>query len=507
MKNIHADLVTVEGNYLPSVRNLGVMSTNLMRIRLYTLRLVVETDSEEMHKISKTIAEFKQILQESDHHFQALITGNREKKAYSSYKESEIKYFQLQERVAGLTVNGKNQDALNLMEEMNQAAITLSEHQQDLIKLNREYADISARNAESQYTHSLMLITIIILASAVIALLVALFLSKSINSPLRQALKSAQIIAQRDLTQQIVTEGSDEITELSNALIEMQKSLKGAMVHIGDSSGQLASAAEELSSVTEGSTKDLTLQNSEIQLAASAISEMSLAINEVARSAQKASEDSAQSAQLVEEGKEKVDQTTAVIVEMGEAMVNSTHVINQLADQVSTISQILDVIRAVAEQTNLLALNAAIEAARAGESGRGFAVVADEVRNLAHRTQKSTGEIEAMVRQVQLSADQAVSSMEITSQKTTQAHTVADEVTKAFDKITTRIVSINNSNLMIASAAEQQSNAAKDIDGNITKISDLAAQTVVGANQTAASSAELTRLAIQLNELVVKFKV
>ncbi len=112
-----------------------------------------------------------------------------------------------------------------------------------------------------------------------------------------------------------------------------------------------------------------------------------------------------------------------------------------------------------------------------------------------------------MVRQVQLSANEAVSSMETTSQKTTQARLVADEATKAFEQITARIVSISDSNLMIASAAEQQSNAAKDIDGNITKISDLAAQTVVGANQTTASTAELTRLAIELNELVVKFKV
>jgi len=234
---------------------------------------------------------------------------------------------------------------------------------------------------------------------------------------------------------------------------------------------------------------------------------MSSAIDEVSRRAQKASEDSADSAKLAGEGKAKVNETTSVIVEMNEGMITSTRVINQLAEQVASIGQILDVIRAVAEQTNLLALNAAIEAARAGETGRGFAVVADEVRNLAHRTQESTGEIETMVRQVQISANEAVDSMVTTSEKTAHAQSVADQAAKAFEQITARIVSISDSNHVISSAAEQQSNAAKDIDGNITIISDLASQTVVGANQTSASTAELTRLAIELNELVVKFKV
>lgn len=507
MKEIRSNLTAIESNYLPSVRHLGVMSTNLTLIRLYTLRLLVETDNKAMQSISKTIDETKKSSKESDTYYQTLITEDREKALYASYKKAEEIYYRLQVKVVEFSLRNNNVDAKKLMEEMNQAANQVNDLQQELIKLNREYADKASLIAGSQYTQSFISIVTIILVSASFALIIAFVISKSINFPLRRAVKTAQTIAQGDLTEHIVTEGDDEITELSSALIDMQESLKNAIIHIGDSSSQLASAAEELSSVTEGSTKDLTLQNNEIQLAAAAISEMSSAINEVARRAQKASEDSAYSASLAEQGKKKVDQTTTVIIEMNEGMIVSTRVINQLAEQVASISQILDVIRAVAEQTNLLALNAAIEAARAGESGRGFAVVADEVRNLAHRTQESTGEIETMVRQVQLSANEAVSSMETTSQKTTQAQLVADEATKVFEQITARIVSISDSNLMIASAAEQQSNVAKDIDGNITKISDLAAQTVVGANQTTASTAELTRLAIELNELVVKFKV
>jgi methyl-accepting chemotaxis protein len=229
---------------------------------------------------------------------------------------------------------------------------------------------------------------------------IAMVLSRSINKPLQDAVISAEVIAKGDLTQHISAQGNDELTRLMTALQVMQGNLREAIVRIGDSSSQLASAAEELSSVTESSSNSLMLQNNEIQSAASAITQMSSAVDEVARTAQQTSEASADSATLAAEGKARVGETTAVILDMNTEMTTSTRVINQLAEQVASIGQILDVIRAVAEQTNLLALNAAIEAARAGETGRGFAVVADEVRNLAHRTQESTGEIETMVRQV-----------------------------------------------------------------------------------------------------------
>lgn len=507
MKNIRANAEIIEMDVLPSIESLGDMNSNLMRVRIYTLRLLNDSTEDARKETLTDLERIKKNVEQYHAQHEAAINSDSENSLFAEFTKQEENYYKLQNQVTALVVKGDKSAIDALVPEMNNAADGMVRLLRELVTLNRVNAEQASKNSVNDYDKSFSLIVVIIALSAVLATVIAMMLSRSINKPLQNAVGSAEIIAKGDLTQAITPEGNDEITRLTAALQAMQNNLRKTIIHIGDSSGQLASAAEELNSVTESSSNSLMLQNNEIQSAASAITEMSSAVDEVARTAQQTSEASSDSAKLAAEGKARVSETTAVILDMNNEMATSTRVINQLADQVASIGQILDVIRAVAEQTNLLALNAAIEAARAGETGRGFAVVADEVRNLAHRTQESTGEIETMVRQVQLSANEAVASMESTSQKTHQAQIVAAEASKALEQITARIIAISDSNHVIASAAEEQSNVAKEIDGNIITISDLATQTVVGANQTSASTAELTRLAIELNELVAKFKV
>ncbi|EPN53990.1 methyl-accepting chemotaxis protein, partial [Pseudomonas syringae pv. actinidiae ICMP 18807] len=171
------------------------------------------------------------------------------------------------------------------------------------------------------------------------------------------------------------------------------------------------------------------------------------------------------------------------------------------------ISKVLDVIRAIAEQTNLLALNAAIEAARAGEAGRGFAVVADEVRALAHRTQQSTREIEQMVGSIQTGTGNAVTAMEQTSVQAHKTLEMANGAGKALLEITESISQINERNLMIATAAEEQAQVAREVDRSLVSIRDLSSQTSEGSNQTAIATAELSTLAAGLNRLTKQFRV
>ncbi|WP_371920846.1 methyl-accepting chemotaxis protein [Pseudomonas sp. v388] len=262
-----------------------------------------------------------------------------------------------------------------------------------------------------------------------------------------------------------------------------------------------------MTAVTEDSLRGVQRQNDEINQAATAINQMSAAVEEVARNAAAASTAAQDSSQSAVSGSQRVGETVAVITELHQAVGATATEIDGLAAQVQNISGVLDVIRGIADQTNLLALNAAIEAARAGEAGRGFAVVADEVRALAHRTQQSTAEIEKMIASIQGGASKAVTAMGHSSERARASLDVAEAAGKALAEITAAIVQINERNTTIATATEQQAQVAREVDRNLTSIRDLSLQTSAGANQTAAASGELSQLAVGLNQVVLRFKV
>ncbi|WP_420825770.1 methyl-accepting chemotaxis protein [Pseudomonas typographi] len=287
----------------------------------------------------------------------------------------------------------------------------------------------------------------------------------------------------------------------------MQDNLKGTVAQIASAADQLASAAEELTAVTDDSSRGLLKQNDEIQLAATAVTQMSAAVEEVARNAASASQASSAAANEALSGQRQVQQAVGAMNSMSQEIDASTQQVGALAEGVRDISKVLDVIRGIAEQTNLLALNAAIEAARAGEQGRGFAVVADEVRALAHRTQASTGEIETMINTVRSGADQAVQAMGKSQALAQSTLALASEAGQALERINAGVGQINERNLVIASAAEEQAAVAREVDRNLVNIQDLSAQTSAGANQTSASSQELSRLATAFTRLVGTFSI
>nr|WP_122668485.1 methyl-accepting chemotaxis protein [Pseudomonas viridiflava] len=339
------------------------------------------------------------------------------------------------------------------------------------------------------------------------AFLLGLFISRVISRPIASALVNAQRIAGGDLTQSIVSLHRDEAGLMLSALGDMQNSLKNTIGQISSAADQLASAAEELNAVTEESSRGLTRQNDEIQLAATAVTEMTAAVEEVARNAISTSDASKLTSTEAATGRDQAREAVNAINTVSTEISSSTAMVEELAGRVREIGQVLDVIRGIAEQTNLLALNAAIEAARAGEQGRGFAVVADEVRALAARTQASTGEIEAMIGSVQSSADQAVRAMGNSRTLASNTQSLAQATGQSLERIAQSIAEINDRNMLIATASEEQSHVAREVDRNLINIQDLSTQTAAGANQTSASSQELSRLAISFNNLVGKFKV
>ena len=270
--------------------------------------------------------------------------------------------------------------------------------------------------------------------------------------------------------------------------------------------------AEHLSSVTsqmqaqsDQAKQGVSKQQLETDQIATAINQMTATVQEVARSATDAAAAAGQADQEANSGRDVVTKTVDSIQSLANHVEKAADVIQQLEVDTSEIGSVLDVIKGIADQTNLLALNAAIEAARAGEQGRGFAVVADEVRTLASRTQESTQEINTMIEKLQAGAKDAVSAMETGRDQARSGVEQALLAGQSLDSITQAVATINDMNTHIASAAEEQSSVAEEINRNVVNISQVANETADNVTQVADQSAELGNLASTLKSEVEHF--
>jgi len=508
MANMRQQSDQVENNWLPSVMAVGQMSQDLLRVRALTLRLLVNRDSQALAQNEQKLGELKSGLHHAQTLYEALIVLPEERTLFDRFKAQEQQYLQRQEQVMGFSKANQLEDAIRVVNgEMNQIADEMATTLHELVNLNKANANQAASLAQSVFSQSRSWVVGMIVLTALITIGLAVWLTRSIVLPLAQSLKVAQGVASGDLTGEIHVSGNDEPARLQQALKGMQENLRDTIRRISESSNQLASASEELSCVTEDATRGLHQQNQEIEQAATAVNQMTAAVEEVASNAVATSQASRESDRIAQHGREQVHQTVVSIEALATDVTDNVTQVEDLAQKVYGISKVLDVIRSIAEQTNLLALNAAIEAARAGEAGRGFAVVADEVRALAHRTQQSTQEIEQMISGIQQGTDQAVSSMQQSNTRARSTLDIAKSAGTALEEIASAFTLINERNLVIASASEQQAAVAREVDRNLINIRDLAHQTSTGANQTSAASQELSRLAVDLNTMVARFSV
>ncbi|MEC6745272.1 methyl-accepting chemotaxis protein [Pseudomonas qingdaonensis] len=508
MSSMRQQSEQVDSNWLPSVISVGQISQDMFRIRALTLRLLLNSDNAAQQQTHSRIEQIKGELGKEQQRYQALIALPEEQALFDRYLKLEQQYLSYQARVVQMALQGQTTEAVALVNgEMNQLADQLTTTLNELIALNNHHANMATELAGTVYERARVWVIGLLVAALVLTVVLALTLTRSIVRPLAQSLQVAEVVATGDLTPQINVEGSDEPARLQAALKQMQQSLRDTIGRISDSSNQLASASEELSVVTEDATRGLHQQTQEIEQAATAVNQMTAAVEEVASNAVATSQASTESDRIARQGREQVRLTVASIEALADGVTANAAEVGQLAEQVHGITKVLDVIGSIAEQTNLLALNAAIEAARAGDAGRGFAVVADEVRALAHRTQQSTREIEQMIGGIQEGTDRAVEGMQQTNQRAQGTLDGAHAAGTALEEIATAISLINERNLVIASASEQQAQVAREVDRNLTNIRDLALQSSAGANQTSAASQALSQLAIELNTLVGRFSV
>ncbi|MDH5219000.1 MAG: methyl-accepting chemotaxis protein, partial [Gammaproteobacteria bacterium] len=382
---------------------------------------------------------------------------------------------------------------------------------QDAFGNNAGVVAISADTSESDSYFSAYMFKLLglCLVLVIIAIGITIFLAKNIARPLNHANAMLKDISsgQGDLTKRLKVETKDEVGQLASNFNVFIEKLHSMIKDIKSVSEDLSGSVNSISNGASATRHGAEQQASEAERVATAVNEMASTVQEVARNAAAAADSALNADEKARSGKTVVTTTVDSIRNLVQSVEQSSQVIENLKENSVSIGTVLDVIKGIAEQTNLLALNAAIEAARAGEQGRGFAVVADEVRTLAKRTQESTQEIEEIITSLQEGANNAVTAMASSHDTAQSTMEQASEAGQVLDDITIAVGSISDMNRQIATATEEQTSVAQELDQNIVNIRNYANDLSAEANKSANEGNNLDQAGAQLQKLIGQFKI
>ncbi|HAS62080.1 MAG TPA: methyl-accepting chemotaxis protein [Vibrio sp.] len=345
------------------------------------------------------------------------------------------------------------------------------------------------------------------LIAAIIAIILTLYLAHHILNMFKILSASLSAMSNKDLTTQTQVKGRNELAKLAQDMEVSIQTISRVIYDVRDQSTEVSSSSTQLATVMTEASANAEQQNSQVELIATAVTEMSSSSAMVAKTAKQAESNAASALETCYDGQEIVEQNK-LNAEMLTTELNETaNVVEELKQRCHSIGEVANVINSISEQTNLLALNAAIEAARAGEYGRGFAVVADEVRNLANRTQSSTEEIRAMLARLEQDTQSIVALMQKSQQQAADTKDETQAAQNALAEINQAIEVINDMNNQIASAAEEQSLVAEEINRNVVIINDTAVDVMDTMGQSVDISNELSGSATDLHHELNKFKI
>jgi methyl-accepting chemotaxis protein len=464
--------------------------------------------ADAVQKELETTAYTRKVAVDNMAKLKATLLSEKGRQLYQNVVDKRTPYAAERDKIIKLLKEGKKAEALEEFkiikpmrnEFVAKALKELDEYVQEQARLDGEATTKSAGTAR-------LTIFVLVAGSLVVTLLVAIWIIGSISGPLGAAVKTANRIAERDLTVQVAGAGSTETGQLMAAMRDMVVNLKDVVSKTRDASASIVSVSSKLQITSEQIASGAEEVANQTHTVATASEEMSATSNDIAQNCHEAARSSKKAMDAADTGAKVVAHTVEVMGRIADRVNNTARTVESLGSRSDQIGAIVGTIEDIADQTNLLALNAAIEAARAGEQGRGFAVVADEVRALAERTTRATKEIGSMIKAIQSETQQAVAAME---EGVREVHLGTKEAAKSGDALKEILDQINAVSMQvnqIATAAEEQTATINEITGNIHQISGVVQQTAQGSQDSAHSASQLATLSDNLSVLVSLFKL